>query len=136
MAGEPLLIAYQFSHEADRILKHYPDALVLRGGMTGKAVEEIVARWNSGTVPVLLVQPAAAALGLNLQFGGSAICWFSLTYNLEEYIQLNKRLHRQGQKQAVRCYLLIAEDTIDQWVGKILAKKDIVQNDLFAALKL
>jgi hypothetical protein len=136
MAGEPLLVAYQFSHEAERILKKYPDALVLRGGMTGTAVEKVVTQWNSGNAPLLLVQPSAAALGLNLQFGGSAICWFSLTYNLEEYIQLNKRLHRQGQVQAVRCYLLLATKTIDHRVGKILEKKNITQDDLFAALKL
>jgi SNF2 family DNA or RNA helicase len=136
MAGEPLMVAYQFDHEAERILKRHPEARALRGGMSAGKVQEIVDHWNSGTLEVLLVQPATAALGLNLQFGGSAICWFTLTYNLEEYIQLNKRLHRQGQVDKVRCYLIAATKTIDQRVAQVLSAKDIVQEDVFLALKL
>jgi SNF2 family DNA or RNA helicase len=83
----------------------------------------------------MFVQPQTAALGLNLQFGGSAIVWFTMTYNLEDYIQLNKRLHRQGQEKPVRVYLLAAQKTIDQWVTKVLANKDITQNDLLATLR-
>ena len=136
MAGEPLMVAYQFDHERERILKRHPTALALKGGMSATKVSQVVEAWNSGNASILLVQPQTAALGLNLQFGGSAICWFTMTYNLEEYIQLNKRLHRQGQTKAVRCYLLAAIKTIDQRVAKVLAQKDIVQNDVFNALKL
>jgi SNF2 family DNA or RNA helicase len=136
MAGEPLMVSYQFDHERERILKRHPTALALKGGMSASKVSEVVNAWNDGKASLLLVQPQTAALGLNLQFGGSAICWFTITYNLEEYIQLNKRLHRQGQTKAVRCYLLAASKTIDQRVAKVLAQKDVVQNDVFNALKL
>ena len=136
MAGEPLMVAYQFSHEMERIKKRHPSALVLKGQMTSNAVQRVVEEWNSGQCPLLLVQPAAASHGINLQMGGSAICWFTLTYNLEEYIQLNKRLHRQGQTQAVRCYLIAANKTIDQRVAKALSAKDVVQEDLFSALNV
>jgi SNF2 family DNA or RNA helicase len=136
MAGEPLMVSYQFDHERERILKRHPTALALKGGMSASKVSEVVNAWNDGKAALLLVQPQTAALGLNLQFGGSAICWFTITYNLEEYIQLNKRLHRQGQTKAVRCYLLAASKTIDQRVAKVLAQKDVVQNDVFNALKL
>lgn len=136
MAGEPLMVAYQFDHEMQRIVARHKDALVLKGGMSATQVTKVVDSWNSGTAPLLLVQPATAALGLNLQFGGSAICWFTLTYNLEEYTQLNKRLHRQGQTKPVRCYLLAALKTIDQRVAQVLAGKNVVQQDLFDALKL
>jgi SNF2 family DNA or RNA helicase len=135
MAGEPLMVAYQFDHERERLLKRYPKALCLKGGMSKTAVTTIIDQWNSGECPLLLVQPASAALGLNLQFGGAAICWFTFTYNLEEYIQLNKRLHRQGQTKTVRCYLLSVEKTIDTYITKVLTKKDAVQEDLFKALK-
>lgn len=136
MAGEPLMVAYQFDHERERILKRHPYALALKGGMSSAAVDYAMSTWNDGLCPLLLVQPQTAALGLNLQFGGSAICWYTMTYNLEEYIQLNKRLHRQGQTAAsVRVYLLAAEKTIDQRVAKILSNKDVTQNDLLGTLK-
>jgi len=137
MGGEPLLVSYQFDHELARFMEKWPNALFLKGGMNKALVEQTVIRWNTGTVPLMFVQPSTAALGLNLQFGGSAICWYTLTYNLEELIQLNKRLHRQGQTaNVVRCYVLAAQKTIDQRIAKVLALKDITQEDLLKTLKL
>ena len=135
LAGEPLLVAYNFSHEVEQILDKFPSALVIRGGMTGHAVNQIVDTWNSGQAPLLCVQSDAAAHGLNLQFGGSALCWYSQTYNLEVYIQLIARLYRQGQKNVVRVYHILAEKTIDQKIRKILGQKDVTQNQLFASLR-
>lgn len=136
MSGEPLMVAYQFDHEMQRILARHPSALVLKGGMTANQVTKVVDLWNAGNCELLLVQPASAALGLNLQFGGSALAWYTPTYNLEEFIQLNKRLHRQGQVKNVRCYMLAVEKSIDQVVFGVLSSKDAVQEDLFSALKM
>lgn len=133
--GEPLIVAYEFNHEAERLLKIFPTAKAIRGGMSTKAVQDIVASWNAGGIPVLLIQPQAGAHGINLQEGGSAICWFSLTYNMENYQQLIARIYRQGQKALVRNYLLVAEGTIDEALVKILADKDATQESVFQALK-
>lgn len=136
MAGEPLMVAYQFEHELQRILERHPKALVLKGQMTFKAVSSVIETWNTGQAPLLLVQPSTSALGLNLQFGGAAICWYTFTYNLEEFIQMNKRLHRQGQTKAVRCYMLCMKETRDQIVSAALSAKDAVQENVFEALKM
>lgn len=135
LAGEPLLLAYNFSHEVERIQKAYPSTLVIRGGMSETAVVSILDRWNSGLVPLLCVQCDAAAHGLNLQFGGSKLCWFSQTYNLEVYLQLTARLYRQGQANAVVVYHILAEKTVDMSIRKVLDKKGITQDALFAALR-
>jgi SNF2 family DNA or RNA helicase len=135
LAGEPLLVAYNFNHEVDQILTRHPSALVIRGGMTGTAVTAIMDKWNAGMAPLLCVQSDAAAHGLNLQFGGSALCWYSQTYNLEVNIQLTARLHRQGQRNTVRVYHIIAEKTIDKYIRKVLGTKHETQNALFAALR-
>lgn len=135
MAGEPLMVSYQFNHEYERLMKEFPDALAIKGGMTGKSLATIVETWNQGNTAILLVQPAAASLGLNLQFGGSAICWFTMTYNLEEFIQLIARLLRQGQTKPVRNYIITGKGTVDEAVAKVMIKKDAVQNDVFATLK-
>lgn len=136
MAGEPLMVAYQFEHELIRILERHPGALVLKGGMSYKSVTDVMETWNAGELPLLLVQPSTAALGLNMQFGGAAICWFSFTYNLEEFIQMNKRLHRSGQTKAVRCYMLTMKKTRDGVVAEALASKDAVQENVFEALRV
>ena len=140
MNGQPLMVAYQFDHERIRIeemlRKRGTMHMSLKGGMTTAQATNVMDTWNSGEAEVLLVQPATAALGLNLQFGGDTICWFTLTYNLEEFIQLNKRLHRQGQTNTVRVFMLALEGTIDQYVAKVLSDKEATQDDLFNSLKL
>lgn len=60
-----------------------------------------------------LIHPASAGHGLNLQEGGSTIVWFSLTWSLELYQQLNARLYRQGQKHTVIIEHLVTEGTVD-----------------------
>jgi SNF2 family DNA or RNA helicase len=135
MAGEPLMVAYQFEHEYERIKKVFPDSLAIKGGLSRKQLQDVVEQWNQGQIPLLLVQPTAAALGLNLQFGGSAICWFSMTYNLEEYIQLIARLLRRGQTKPVMNYILTAKGTIDELIAKIMITKDATQNMVFDGLK-
>jgi len=134
MAGEPLLVAYAFNHELERILARHPTALYIRGGMSKHQVEDTVTKWNAGAAPILLVQPQAAAHGLNLQFGGSALCWFTLTYSLEDYIQLIARLYRQGQKNTVRNYILTVEKSMDVEVARALSAKDATQESVFQAL--
>lgn len=133
--GEPLIIAYEFNHEAERILTVFPAARAIRGGMPTSEVKAIVTAWNAGNIPLLLIQPQAGAHGLNLQAGGSAICWFSLTYNLENYMQLIARIYRQGQKEVVRNYLLVAQGTMDEALVKVLSDKNATQEKVFLALK-
>jgi hypothetical protein len=135
LGGEPLMISYQFEHEFVRLVKQYPKALYIKGGMAKGLLQKTVEDWNTGAHPILLVQPSAAALGLNLQFGGSKLIWYTLTYNLEEYIQLVARLWRRGQEQTVMNYILTVEKTIDEIVAKVLVGKDITQNKVFAALQ-
>jgi len=135
LAGAPLMVAYQFEHELIRLKERFPKALVLKGGMNSFVVKGTVDMWNSGAHEILLVQPSSAAHGLNLQFGGAAICWFTLTYNYEEYSQLIARIYRQGQTQRVFNYILAADKTIDARVARVLSAKDVVQEDLFKALK-
>jgi len=133
--GEPLIIAYEFNHEVERLLKVFPDAKAIRGGMGITETKSIVSEWNTGALNKLLIQPQAGAHGLNLQGGGCAICWFSLTYNLENYIQLIARIYRQGQTSIVRNYLLVAEGTIDEYLVKVLSAKNATQEGVFQALK-
>lgn len=133
--GEPLIVAYEFNHEADRIIQAFPDAQAIRGGMSTNEVRRIVLAWNSGAISLLLIQPQAGSHGINLQSGGSAICWFSLTYNLENYQQLIARIYRQGQTSIVRNYLLVAQGTIDEALVKVLKDKNATQETMFKELK-
>ena len=85
--------------------------------------------------PLLLAHPASAGHGLNLQAGGSTICWYGLNWSLELYAQFNARLHRQGQTKPVVVHHIVAQDTIDNTVLTALAAKDTTQKALLDAVK-
>ena len=125
--GKPVLIAYWYQHDAERIKARFP----VREIKTSKDIEE----WNEGKIPAAIIHPASAGHGLNLQAGGSTLIWFSLTWSLELYQQTNARLHRQGQKDTVVIHHIIAKGTIDEDVMSALRKKEKTQSALIDAVK-
>ncbi|MGE7777365.1 SNF2-related protein [Chitinophaga sp. NPDC101104] len=128
--GQPVLVFYWFQHDLQRLRKH----LVKYKPQELKGQEDI-RKWNDGRTQVLLVHPASAGHGLNLQAGGNIIVWFSLTWSLELYQQANARLHRLGQKSAVIVHHLIAMGTMDEDVMKALEAKADSQEALMRAVK-
>ena len=126
--GQPLLVAYWYTHDLARIKDRFPNARLLD---TAQDFED----WNKGLIPIGLIHPASAGHGLNLQAGGHLLVWFTLTWSLELYQQLNARLHRQGQQHPVTITHLVAEDTIDARVLASLDKKDTTQAALVDAVK-
>lgn len=125
--GKPVLIAYWFKHDLERILERFP-AERLDGA-------ESIRRWNSGKIPVAVIHPASAGHGLNLQAGGSTLVWFGLTWSLELYQQTNARLWRQGQKNTVVIHHILAKGTIDEQVMVALKRKDRTQSALIDAVR-
>ena len=125
--GKPVLVAYWFQHDADRIKKRFQ----VREIKTSKDIED----WNAGKIPVAIIHPASAGHGLNLQQGGSTMILFSMFWSLELYQQVLKRIHRQGQTETVVIHHIIAKDTIDEDVMKALQKKEKTQNALIDAVR-
>lgn len=125
--GRPLLVAYWFHHEHDRLHERF-DCRDIN-------TAEDIAAWCAGEIPVGLIHPASAGHGLNLQSGGSTLVWFSLTWSLELYEQLNDRLWRQGQEHTVVIHHIISEGTIDEDIMSALARKDVGQNALRDAVR-
>ena len=125
--GKPVLIAYWYKHDLERIQKRFPSEKL--------DTAESITRWNNGEIPVAVIHPASAGHGLNLQAGGSTLIWFGLTWSLELYLQTNARLWRQGQKDTVVIHHIIAKGTIDEQVMKALRTKDKTQSALIDAVK-
>jgi SNF2 family DNA or RNA helicase len=127
-AHKSMMVMYWYKHDLERLKKRFPRARALESS-------EDIRDWNDSKIELLLVHPASAGHGLNLQYGGSIIVWFGLTWSLELYQQANKRLHRHGQKENVIIHHLIAEGTIDEDVMKALEEKNIGQEKMLEAVK-
>lgn len=125
--GKPVLIAYWFKADKERIEKRFKVREI-------KTADDIK-QWNKGMIDLALIHPASAGHGLNLQSGGSTLVWFSLTWSLELYQQTNARLYRQGQKETVVIHHLITKNTIDEDIIKSLKRKDKTQEALMKAVK-
>ena len=133
MNGKPVLVAYWFKHDYDRIADKLK-ALNIPFEKLDTTVS--IEKWNNGKIPVALIHPASAGHGLNLQDGGSALVWFGLTWSLELYQQTNARLYRQGQNSdTVVIMHIAAKGTIDEQILKALNKKDGTQSALINAVK-
>ena len=131
--GKPLLVAYWFKHDLDRIKKRL-DKLGIVYATLDKPDE--ISRWNKKELQVGLIHPASAGHGLNLQSGGNTIVWYGLTWSLELYQQTIARLYRQGQKERMVVVIhIVSKDTMDETVLKALKRKDATQNRLIDAVK-
>ena len=134
--GKPLLIAYHFKHDLQAIRKLLGEDIIFIGsGVTPEQSKSIEKDWNAGNIPFLAAHPASMAHGLNFQKGGNDICWFSLTWNLEEYMQLNARIYRQGVTGSVRVHHLVGDSTLDEAMLLRLGERAKGQHDLREALK-
>lgn len=125
--GKPVLIAYWFKHDRDRLIERF--------GAEAIDKAEDIEKWNRGEIPVAIIHPASAGHGLNLQSGGNHLVWFGLTWSLELYQQCCARLYRQGQKQVVTIQHIVTKGTIDEDVLKALQKKDCTQEAIMMAVK-
>ena len=133
--GSPILLAYSFRHDAERIKERFPHAEHLSSSLGYREIDRLVDRWNRGDVPLMIGHPLSMGHGLNLQFGGSTLCWFGLNYSLDLYDQFNARLagghRRQGR---VMLHRILASNTLDVAVLDALKTKAGTQADLKAAI--
>lgn len=137
LSGAPLLVAYNFKHDLERLKKRFPQGVALRKGKKGnKDLED----WNKGKIPILFAHPASAGHGLNLQDGGCHLAFFGMGWSLECYQQIIERIGPTRQFQAghprpVIVYHILAKDTLDYAVLERMQGKASTQQALMNYMK-
>lgn len=126
----PVMIAYWYNSDKQELLKEFPEAKLFDGSA------EMVHMWNNKQIPILMIHPASAGHGLNLQFGGNTLIWYTVTWSLEYYLQTNKRLHRPGQKRPVTIHHILTKNTLDDRILKVLEAKNQSEQALIDAVEL
>ena len=133
-SGAPLLVAYHFKSDLERLQKSFPSARVLDTN------PDTIRAWNAGEIPVLFAHPASAGHGLNLQDGGHHLVFFSVNWNLEEHQQMIERIgptrqRQAGHDRAVFIHYLLTRKTVDELVLERLESKKEIQEILLSAMK-
>lgn len=129
----PAIIAYHFQSDLIMLENYLKDVGIDAYRFGGSP--EMIHAWNEGKIPVMLLQPASAGHGLNLQQGGHTLIWYTMPWSLEEYLQCNARLYRQGQSEHTVIHHILCKGTIDERIHNILQKKDASQSALIEAVK-
>jgi SNF2 family DNA or RNA helicase len=144
LQGSPLLVGYEFKADLKMLMDAFPYITVggqriksryVGGGVKPKDALKIEDEWNAGKLPLLFGQISSVAHGLNLQDAGHHAAFYSLTWNLEDYLQLIKRIWRQGQKKQVIIHHLMVKDSVDYDIKAVLEEKNMTQTALLNALK-
>lgn len=136
LQGSPLLIAYEFGHDYEMLVKNAPRGIKIpqyKGTPTHK--KTLKAAWNKQDLPALAGQIDSMSHGLNMQYGGYNCLYYGLTFNLDAYEQFYQRVWRDGQEFQVNAYHLVADDTVDDVMMKVLETRSWTQKSLLKNLK-
>jgi SNF2 family DNA or RNA helicase len=130
----PLLVAYQFNFDLERLQKAFPQGEVL------DRRPSTIDRWNAGEIPLLFAHPKSCGHGLNLQDGSNRLCFMNHDWNLDQYLQMIGRIgparqKASGHNRTVFVYNIIAKNTIEELVMRRLKTKESVQELLLNAVK-
>lgn len=132
------VVFFHWKHQRDLIIQHFLKKKITYGLIDGTTTDiqsnRAVERFQQGLYKVILAHPQAAAHGLTLTRGTSTI-WVGPTYNLEHYIQGNKRIYRAGQTKRTETVVIMANDTMDETVYDRLQDKNIKQMNLLNMLQ-
>lgn len=124
-----VLIAFQFQADRDQLLKRFPQARQFDG------TADMIQEWNDRKIPVMILNPASAGHGLNLQYGGHTLIWYTTPTNLEYYLQCNARLARQGQPDPVTIHHILINHTVDHLNLELVQTKQIAEERLIDAVQ-
>lgn len=117
LQGQPLLLAYEFGHDLERLQKALgKDVPYIGGGVSENRARELERAWNNNELPLLLGHPASVGHGLNFQRGDAChVGFFTLPWDFELYDQFVRRLRRQGNKAArLFCHHWVVRGSIEQ----------------------
>lgn len=126
--GQPVLVAYNFRHDLARLQKAFPEGRLIN---TSQDEDD----WNAGLIPIAWGHPASMGHGLNIQYGGHIAVWFGYTWDLELYIQFNKRLVRQGQTRPVITHFLFIDLPAETVMRDSLINNQLTQRELMCRMK-
>ncbi len=116
--GERIILVYNYIAERENLLSCVNSSFHIHD-------DNLLESWihGSGKKKILLTHPASCGYGLNLQYHCNHIIWFSLTWSLELYLQLNARIARTGQTKTPYVHRLLINNTVDTMAAKALDNK-------------
>jgi SWI/SNF-related matrix-associated actin-dependent regulator of chromatin subfamily A-like protein 1 len=122
-SGEPLVVFARHVEVQQAVLERFPDALHLLGGDSIQHREAAIAAFQDPAGPRLIVGATrVAAQGITLT-RSSNVAFLELEWTPAMHDQAEDRCHRIGQRDAVTAWYLLAAETIDETMARLIESK-------------
>ncbi|MHB8658049.1 MAG: DEAD/DEAH box helicase [Solirubrobacteraceae bacterium] len=126
-SGEPLVVFARHREVQYAVMRRFPDALHLLGEDTLAARQQAIENFQVPDGPQLIMcATRVAAQGITLT-RASNVCFLELEWTPAMHDQAEDRCHRIGQRDAVTAWYLLAAETIDETMARLIQhKREIV----------
>jgi SWI/SNF-related matrix-associated actin-dependent regulator 1 of chromatin subfamily A len=122
-SGEPLVVFARHVEIQDAVLERFPDALHLLGRDSIVEREASVRAFQEPDGPQLIIcATRVAAQGITLT-RASNVAFLELEWTPALHDQAEDRTHRIGQRDAVTAWYLLAAETIDETMARLIQRK-------------
>jgi hypothetical protein len=122
-SGEALVVFARHIEVQKAVLERFPDALHLLGQDSIGARERSIQAFQRPDGPALIVcATRVAGQGITLTRASNA-CFLELEWTPALHDQAEDRCHRIGQRDAVTAWYLLAAETIDETMARLIQRK-------------
>jgi SWI/SNF-related matrix-associated actin-dependent regulator of chromatin subfamily A-like protein 1 len=122
-SGEALVVFARHVEVQQAVLARFPAAQHLLGGDSLAAREQAIATFQAPDGPLLIVcATRVAAQGITLT-RASNVAFLELEWTPAIHDQAEDRCHRIGQRDAVTAWYLLAAETIDETMARLIQRK-------------
>lgn len=126
--NEKVIIWSSFVENIILLKNRYKDhkSVTIYGKMTIDQRNDAVKKFKQDPdCKVMIANPAAAREGLTLTVANNVI-YLDRNFNLVDYLQSQDRIHRISQTKKCNIILLIAENSVDEYIDEMIYKKNNV----------
>ena len=138
VGSQPVIIWVQFHHEVNAIHKLISDKYGADQVTTLYSEtpdrDESINKFKNNEERYLIAHPRSAAHGLTFE-NCSAMVFFSLDYSYEAHAQARDRIHRIGQNKSCLYVYLVANNSIDGELLKVLQRKQSLQDVVYGIVR-
>ncbi|HET9074704.1 MAG TPA: DEAD/DEAH box helicase [Solirubrobacteraceae bacterium] len=122
-SGEPLVVFARHREIQEAVVTRFPHAVHLLGEDSAAARQGAIEAFQRPDGPQLIVcATRVAAQGITLT-RASNVCFLELEWTPAIHDQAEDRVHRIGQRDSVSAWYLLAAETIDETMARLIQRK-------------
>lgn len=122
---DPVVVFCRFRHDLEAVRRVAGKLKRCYGEISGQHKDLTDTSEMPDEITLMGVQIQSGGVGIDLTKASYA-CFYSLGFNLGDYLQARDRVHRPGQTRRVTYFHIVAEGTIDERVYAALSKRQNV----------